>query len=47
MLLVSPIESASDIAGSKITEREFVIVEGKLIKDIAIPVSMPYFFVVM
>ena len=38
---VSPIESASEIVGSKSTESELVIVEGKFINDIAIPVSIP------
>ena len=33
---------ASDIVGSKITDNELVIVEGNIIKDIAIPVSIPY-----
>ena len=33
--------SASDIVGKSNTDRELVMVEGKLIKDIAMPVSTP------
>ena len=37
-----PRESASEIVGNNTTESELVIVEGKLIKAMDIPVRIPY-----
>ena len=39
---LAPLEFASDTVGRSITDNEFVIADGKLINDIAIPVSIPY-----